>query len=46
MLQSHGICYSVYNRDLDVRMQIEDSRQKDYEKGHRIVQELNRRVHT
>ncbi|WP_170110130.1 hypothetical protein [Peribacillus acanthi] len=45
MQQAHGVGYSVYNRDLNVRMQVEDSRQKDYEKGHRIIQELNRRLH-
>ncbi|PLT28084.1 hypothetical protein [Peribacillus deserti] len=46
MQQNHGIGYSEYSRDLDLRIEVEKKREKSYSKSHQITEELNRRMHT
>ncbi len=46
MQQSHGIGYSEYSRRLDVRLQVEERRERDYEEGNRIVNNLQRQIYS
>ena len=46
MRQAHGVGYKVYNQKLDVRMEIEEKRERSYMKSNQIVNEMNRRVHS
>jgi len=46
MQQSHGIGYSEYGRRLDVRIQVEKQRERDYEASNMIVNELRRKLHS
>ncbi|MGE8080670.1 hypothetical protein [Peribacillus loiseleuriae] len=46
MQQSHGIGYSEYSRRLDVRLQVEERRERDYEESNRIVNNLQRQIHS
>jgi hypothetical protein len=45
MHTAHGIGYEVYCRQHDVRMEVEQKREKDYLKSQRIVSDLDRKVH-
>jgi hypothetical protein len=46
MQQSHGIGYDEYSRRLDIRIQVEKRRERDYEKSNMIVNDLQRRLHS
>ena len=46
MRQAHGVGYEVYKQNLDVRMEVEEKREQSYMKSNKIVNELNRRIHT
>ena len=46
MRQAHGVGYEVYSQNLDVRMEVEEKRERSYLKSNQIVNEMNRRVHT
>jgi hypothetical protein len=46
MQQSHGVGYSEYSRKLDVRIQVEKRREKDYEQCNQIVNNLQRKLHS
>lgn len=41
---SHGVGYSEYARDLNVRMEVEQARERDYAQSHQILNEYSRRV--
>ncbi|WP_174234300.1 hypothetical protein [Bacillus sp. V59.32b] len=45
MQQSHGIGYSEYSRKLDVRLQVEKRREREYEQCNQIVNDLQRKLH-
>lgn len=45
MQQSHGIGYSEYSRKLDVRIQVEKRREREYKQSNRIVNDLQRKMH-
>ncbi|WP_409302535.1 hypothetical protein [Peribacillus sp. SCS-155] len=45
MQQAHGVGYSEYSRRLDIRLQVEKRREREYEKCHAMVDNLNRRLH-
>lgn len=40
MHSSHGMGYGEYNSKLENRLQVEVSRQKDYEQSQKIVQQF------
>ena len=46
MYQAHGIGYEEYRRELSKRIQVEQSRDKEYEQSLRIISEIERRCHT
>ncbi|MBN8193598.1 hypothetical protein JI667_15720 [Bacillus sp. NTK074B] len=42
---AHGIGYEVYKRKHDVRMQVEQKREREYKESRRMLAALDRRVH-
>jgi len=40
MHSTHGMGYAEYNRTLDNRLEVENSRQKDYETSQKIVEQF------
>ncbi|MEW9109383.1 hypothetical protein ACQCT6_00500 [Cytobacillus gottheilii] len=46
MRGAHGVGYEVYSRKHDVRMEVEEKRQKEYVESQRMVADLERKVHS
>ncbi len=44
MLNAHGVCYEVYRRKHDVRMQVEKRREKEYLISRHIHAVLDRKI--
>ncbi|WP_374703437.1 hypothetical protein [Bacillus sp. Marseille-P3661] len=40
MQQSHGMGYAEYSRKLELRMKVERQREKEYQKGQRILYQM------
>jgi hypothetical protein len=45
MMSAHGVCYELYSRRHDVRMQVEKRRDLDYLASQRISADLDRKLH-
>lgn len=45
MHQSHDMGYAEYQKGIDQKLKVEKAREKDYEKGQRIVNEIDRQAH-
>lgn len=45
MLSAHGVCYELYSRKHDVRMQVEKRRDLEYIASQRMSADLDRRLH-
>ncbi|MGM9925058.1 MAG: hypothetical protein ACI35R_12505 [Bacillus sp. (in: firmicutes)] len=41
---SHGVGYTEYSQNLDVRMKVEQRREKSYQREAQILNEYSRRV--
>ncbi|WP_172799201.1 hypothetical protein [Bacillus sp. FJAT-29814] len=46
MLAAHGVCYKVYSRNHNVRLQVEKRREQDYAASQIMIADLGRRFHT
>ncbi|WP_192913029.1 hypothetical protein [Bacillus mesophilum] len=46
MRGAHGVGYEVYSQKHDVRMEVEEKRQKEYVESQRMVADLERKVHS
>ena len=45
MQSSHGIGYSEYSRNLDLRIEVEKERDREHVKCNKMVQDLQRKIH-
>ena len=45
MQLSHGVGYSEYSRNLDLRIEVEKERDREHELCNHMVQQLNRKIH-
>ncbi|WP_067843994.1 hypothetical protein [Amphibacillus sediminis] len=45
MHQSHGCCYARYETDMNKRLEVEQAREVDHQKGLEIKAELDRQAH-
>jgi hypothetical protein len=45
MRQAHGVGYRVYSQNLNVRMKVEEKRERSYMKSNQILNDVNRRVY-
>ncbi|WP_221408603.1 hypothetical protein [Peribacillus simplex] len=45
MQSSHGIGYSEYSRNLDLRIEVEKERDREHEKCNKMVLDLQRKIH-
>ncbi|MFE8702320.1 hypothetical protein ACFYKX_17120 [Cytobacillus sp. FJAT-54145] len=46
MHSAHGVGYALYSLKHEVRMKIEEKRQRNYIKSQRMIADLDRRVHS
>lgn len=45
LLGAHGVCYEVYRRNHEVRMNVEKRREQDYFKSQQMMAGIDKKLH-